>query len=124
MSRGLLGRRGRGPAELTALGRAAARLAPLALYPKPLDTAKTRILHVPWLFRLPWFRRFSGYNMAHLILLRQPVTEASDDLIAHELCHVWQDQDHRAWMWLSYVLRGYAHNPHEIEARQAVARTR
>jgi hypothetical protein len=121
---GLLRRRGRGPAELEALARAAARLAPLRLYPRPLDTTRVRILHVPWLFRLPWFRRFRGYNIAHLILLRQPIHEVSDDLVTHELCHVWQDQDHRARMWLSYLLRGYARNPHEIEARRAVAETR
>jgi len=121
---GLLGRRGRGRAELAALARAAARLEPLALYPQPLDTARVRILHVPWLFRLPWFRRFAGYNMAHLILLERPLGEASDDLVTHELCHVWQDQDHRARMWISYLRRGYTHNPHEVEARRAVSETR
>jgi hypothetical protein len=78
-----------------------------------------RILHVPWLFRLPWFRRFAGYNVCHLILLRRPLADVSDDLVTHELCHVWQDQDHRLRMWLSYVVRGYAQNPHEIEARRA-----
>jgi hypothetical protein len=124
VSSGLLGRRGRGPAELAALERVAARLAPLRLYPHPPDTSKVRILHVPWLFRLPWFRRFSGYNMANLILLKRPLSEVSGDLIAHELCHVWQDQDHRARMWLSYVIKGYARNPHELEARRAVAETR
>ena len=124
MSRGLLGRRGRGAAERAALAHAAARLERLRLYPRPLDTNRVRILHVPWLFRLPWFRRFSGYNMAHMILLARPVAEATSDLVTHELCHVWQDQDHRARMWLSYVTRGYAGNPHELEARRAVAATR
>jgi hypothetical protein len=124
MSHGLLGRRGRGSAELAALERAAARLAPLRLYPRPLDTSDVRILHVPWLFRLPWFRRFNGYNMAHLILLKRPLEAVSNDLVTHELCHVWQDQDHRARMWLSYVLKGYGGNPHEQEARRAVAETR
>jgi hypothetical protein len=124
MSRGLLGRRGRGAAEVAALARAAARLAPLRLYPRPLDTSNVRILHVPWLFRLPWFRRFRGYNMGHLILIRSPLTQAGDDLITHELCHVWQDQDHRTRMWLSYVVHGYRSNPHEVEARRAVAETR
>jgi hypothetical protein len=124
MSGGLLGRRGSGPADLVALERAAARLAPLRLYPRPLDTSSVRILHVPWLFRLPWFRRFNGYNMAHLILLKRPLRDVSADLVTHELCHVWQDQDHRARMWLSYVVRGYAHNPHEAEARRAVEETR
>jgi hypothetical protein len=118
---GLLGRRGRGTAERAAIERAAARLAALGLYPEPLDTRRVRILHVPWLFRLPWFRRFRGYNMAHLILLKQPLAEASDDLITHELCHVWQDQDHRLRMWSSYLIRGYADNPHEREARRAAA---
>ena len=121
MTDGLLGRRGRGTAERPALDRAAARIAPLALYPEPLDTARVRILHVPWLFRLPWFRRFHGYNMAHLILLKRPLGEVSDDLIAHELTHVWQDQDHRLRMWLSYLTHGYADNPHEREARRAAA---
>jgi hypothetical protein len=124
MIHGLLGRRGRGPAELAALERAAARLAPLHLYPRPLDTSRVRILHVPWLFRLPWFRRFNGYNMAHLILLKRPLEQVSDDLVTHELCHVWQDQDHRLRMWLSYVVQGYDGNPHEQEARRAVAETR
>jgi len=27
-------------------------------------------------------------------------------------------------MWLSYLLHGYARNPHELEARRAVAETR
>jgi hypothetical protein len=121
---GLLGRRGRGQAELAVLGRAAARLERLALYRRPLDTARVRILHVPWLFRLPWFRRFTGYNMGPLILLKRPLAEVSDDLVTHELCHVWQDQDHRARMWLSYLRRGYAQNPHEVEARRAVSETR
>ena len=120
---GVLGRRGQGPVERAALARARARLDRMALYPTPLRTEHVRILHLPWLFRLPWFRRFAGYNMAHLILLARPLAQVSDDLVTHELCHVWQDQDHRARMWLSYVTGGYAHNPHEIEARRAVAET-
>ena len=120
----LLGRRGRGRAERAALARAAARLDRLALYPEPLDTSRVRILHVPWLFRGPWFGRFQGYNMGRLILIRRPLAEGSDDLICHELCHVWQDQDHRLRMWASYLYRGYADNPHEVEARRAVAATR
>ena len=101
------------------LARAQARLDRIALYPERLRADRVRILHVPWLFRLPWFRRFAGYNMGHLILLKHPLAEVSDDLIAHELCHVWQDQDHRLRMWFSYLFKGYARNPHEIEARRA-----
>jgi hypothetical protein len=118
----MLGRRGQGAAERAALARAGARLAPLALYPDPLRLDRVRILHVPWLFRLPWFRRFTGYNMGHLILLARPLADVSDDLVTHELCHVWQDQDHRLRMWLSYLVKGYAQNPHEIEARRAASR--
>ena len=121
---GLLGRRGRGPAELAAIERAAQRLAPLALYPRPLDTGRVRILNPGWLFALPWFKRFHGYNMGHLILLKRPLAEVSDDLVTHELTHVWQDQDHRLRMWTSYVTKGYANNRHEVEARAAVLRTR
>ena len=69
----LLGRRGRGAAERAAIERAAGRLARLGLYPTPLRTERVRILHVPWLFRAPWFRRFRGYNMGHLILLARPL---------------------------------------------------
>jgi hypothetical protein len=83
-----------------------------------------RILHTPWLFRLPWFRRFAGYTMWDLILLRAPLRETSDDLVCHELCHVWQMQHHPLRMPLSYLVRGYAQNPYEVEARQAVERTR
>jgi hypothetical protein len=117
----VLGRRGRGRAERAALERAAARLAPLALYAEPLRLDRVRILHVPWLFRLPWFRRFVGYNMCHLILLKRPLAQVTDELVTHELCHVWQDQDHRLRMWWSYLAQGYAENPHEVEAREAAA---
>ena len=50
--------------------------------------------------------------------------EPGPDLVAHELTHVWQDQDHRLRMWTSYLHQGYANNPHELEARAAVNRTR
>jgi hypothetical protein len=82
--------------------------------------ARVRVLHLPRLFRLPWFRRFDGYEMGPFILLRRPLSETSEDLLVHELCHVWQDQDHRARMWWSYLRHGYAANPHEHEARRAV----
>lgn len=91
----------------------------------------------PWLFRLPWFRRFDGYSAWGTILLRRPpvrnslsdridpVTEAysSDDLVTHELCHVWQLQHRPVRMPLSY-LGGYAENRHEVEARRAVELTK
>jgi hypothetical protein len=109
----------RSPEEIEALRRAKARLDRLDFYPRPVRIRRVRILHVPWLFRLPWFRRFHGYEMGPLILLKQPLAGTPDSLIVHELCHVWQDQDHRLRMWWSYVRGGYANNPHEAEARAA-----
>ena len=94
-----------------------------------------RIVVWPWLFRLPWFRRFDGYSAWNLIVLREPVegsslgdgisrpAEAVSDLVTHELCHVWQLQHRPIRMPLSY-LRGYARNPYELEARRAVEVTR
>ena len=111
----------RSPGEIAAIKRAKQRLDRLAFYPRPVDIGHVRILHVPWLFRLPWFRRFHGYEMGPLILLKHPLARTSPSLIAHELCHVWQDQDHRLKMWWSYVRGGYENNPHEVEARHAGA---
>jgi hypothetical protein len=64
-----------------------------------------------------------------------PLREASEDLVTHELVHVWQcQQPGLAWvrMWVSYVKpstffgdrSGYWDNPYELEARDAVERTR
>jgi hypothetical protein len=111
----------RTPEELAALERAKAVLDGFDFYPRKVRIDRVRILHVPWLFRLPWFRRFHGYEMGPLILLKQPLGQTSPDLIAHELCHVWQDQDHRLRMWWSYLAQGYAENPHEHQAREAGA---
>jgi hypothetical protein len=83
-----------------------------------------RILHTPWLFRLPWFSRFDGYTMWDLILLRAPPEAGSEDLVVHELCHVWQMQHRPLAMPLSYLYRGYASNPYEVEARRAAEETR
>ena len=107
--------------EVAALERAKATLDTLDFYPRKVDLKRVRIIHIPALFRLPWFRRFHGYNMGPLVLLKYPIREVSPGLIAHELCHVWQDQDHRLRMWWSYVRGGYANNRHEHEARRAGA---
>jgi hypothetical protein len=106
-------------ARRAALARAKARLDALDLYPRPVSLQRVRILVVPWLFRLPWFRRFDGYAAHGTILLRAPDLVADDRLIAHELCHVWQMQHHPLRMPLSYLLAGYADNPYEREARSA-----
>ena len=113
-----------GRAHLDRILRAKERLDQLDLYPRPVRTRRVRIFVVPALYRLPWFRRFDGYAAWNTILLRaEPVDQNDDDLITHELCHVWQMQHLPLRMPLSY-LRGYAGNRFEAEAREAVRRTR
>jgi hypothetical protein len=112
-----------GPAERAALARAKARLDRLDLYPRSVRIDRVRILVRPRLFRLPWFRRFDGYAAWNTVLLRSPVEQAGDDLVTHELCHVWQMQHRPLRMPLSY-LGGYAANRYETEARRAVELTR
>jgi hypothetical protein len=84
---------------------------------------RVRVVVCPWFFRLPWFNRFWGHAAWNVIVLREPVDRVGDDLVTHELCHVWQMQHKPILMPLSY-LRGYSSNPHELEARRAVEATR
>jgi hypothetical protein len=98
---------------------AKARLDRLSLYPRPVSIDHVWIVAAPWLFALPWFRRFDGYTMWNLILLRSPRLAEDEDLVCHELCHVWQMQHHPIRMPLSYLRAGYAGNPYEEEARRA-----
>jgi hypothetical protein len=107
------------PAKQEALARAKTRLDLVALYPSPVSLRGVRIWVVPWLFRLPWFRRFDGYAAWWTILLRSRAHLADDDLVTHELCHVWQMQRRPFRMPLSYLLTGYAANPYERQARDA-----
>ena len=104
-----------------ALAQAKARLDPLELYPRPVSTRRVLIAAVPWVFRLPWLRRFDGYAAWGLILLRSPELAGDGDLVCHELCHVWQMQHHPLRMPLSYLRFGYATNPYEEEARRAAS---
>jgi hypothetical protein len=121
----------RSAAERAAIERAWRRLAPLALYPRPVDLDRVRILTAPWLFRLPWFRRFDGYTVWSAVLLRHALGQTDEELIAHELVHVWQGQHEWVRLWISYVKpstfwgdrSGYWENAYEREAREAVART-
>ncbi len=106
-------------AKRAALDRAKARLDELALYPRPVSLRGVRVWIVPWLFRLPWFRRFDGYALHWTVLLRSRRHLGDDGLVTHELCHVWQMQRHPVRMPLSYLLSGYEHNRFEREARQA-----
>jgi hypothetical protein len=102
-----------------ALARSKERLDGLDLYPRPVSIRSVRIWVVPWLFRLPWFRRFDGYSAHWTILLRSRELLEDGDLVTHELCHVWQMQHHPVRMPLSYLLLGYDENPYEREARAA-----
>ena len=111
-------------AERKAIARAKVRLDRLSLYPAPVDVRRVRILHVPRLFVLPWFRRFDGYEAGPLILLRDRLEETSEDLVVHELCHVWQSQHRLVRLALSYLWEGYRDNRHEVEARYATEATR
>jgi hypothetical protein len=106
------------------LRRAKARLDRVDFYPRPVRIEHVRVLVVPLLFRLPWFRRFDGYAAWWTILLREePEGPAADDLVCHELCHVWQMQHRPFAMPLSYLRTGYGDNPYEAEARRAVDQT-
>jgi hypothetical protein len=112
------------------LARAKARLDRLTLYPEPVDLSGVRLVIAPWLFAVPGFRRFRGYATRHLVLLRGP--EIDEDLVVHELCHVWQLQHRALRVWLSYARpstfsrdrAGYRANRYEREARCAVESTR
>ena len=107
------------------LERARARLDRLDLYPRPVRTSRVSILVVPWLFRLPRLRRYDGYALPWTILLRHPPGRgASDDLVTHELCHVWQMQHRPLRLFWAWLTTRYEENPYELEARRAVALTR
>jgi hypothetical protein len=109
------------PDLATALARAKARLDTLDWYPEPVRTDRVRVVVAPWFFRIPGFRRYRGYAFWRTIVLKSP--NPSDDLLTHELCHIWQGQ-HRALdvSWKQVTTR-YRSNPYEIQARRAVAET-
>ena len=111
-------------AKRSALTQAKARLDRLELYPRPVSLRGVRIWIVPRLFRLPWFRRFDGYSAHWTILLRSRELLADEELVEHELCHVWQMQHRPVAMPLSYLRTGYDANPYEAEANRAVEETR
>jgi hypothetical protein len=112
-------------ATTVVLARAKARLDRLDLYPAPVQIDRVRVAVFPLFFRLPGLRRYRGYALWRTIVLRQaPAQGSSDDLLTHELCHVWQMQ-HRPWAALWALLRyRYRDNPFEYEAREAVSATR
>ena len=73
-----------------AVARAKARLDTLDYYPAPVRVDRVRIRAALWFFRIPGFRRYHGYAFWRTILVRD--ADPSDDLVTHELCHVWQGQ--------------------------------
>jgi hypothetical protein len=81
-----------------------------------------RVVVAPWVFRFPGLRRYDGYALRRTILLRS--TEVSDDLLVHELCHIWQMQHRPLESMLAWLRHRYRENPFEREARRAVERTR
>jgi hypothetical protein len=118
--------------ERATIERAWQRIAPLNLYPRPIDLSRVRIVCAPWLFRVPWFRRFDGYTIWSTILVSDRSHGLDEDLITHELVHVWQGQHEWLALWISYVKpstfwgdrSGYWENRYELEARAAVTQTR
>src|SRR5688500_16009733 len=102
--------------------RAKARLDTLSLYSRPVRIERVRLLVVPWFFRFPGLRRYHGYALVRTILLRR--RDASEDLVTHELCHVWQMQHRPLRVVLTYLTTRYRRNPYEAEAQRAVELTR
>ena len=110
------------PRHREALERAKARLDTLSLYPRPVRIDRVRVVVAPWFFRLPGLRRYDGYALWRTILLRRE--DASDHLVTHELCHLWQMQHRPLRVVLAWLVHPYRSNPYEREARLAVDRTR
>lgn len=110
------------PDERRRLERAKARLDGLSLYPDPVRIDRVRVLVFPLFFRLPGYGRFHGFTLARTILVQKP--DVTDDLIAHELVHVWQMQHVPVQATVGWFRYAYRENPYEIEARKAVPDTR
>jgi hypothetical protein len=104
------------------LAQAKARLDQLDYYPQPVRIEKVRVVVAPRFFRLPHFRRYAGYALWRTILVQS--ADVSDDLLTHELCHIWQSQQRFWHMTVKHLTTRYRKNPYEIEARRAVAETR
>jgi hypothetical protein len=110
------------PDERARLARAKARLDRLSIYPRPVALSRVRVYVAPGFFRVPGFRRYRGYAFWRTIVVRNAA--ASDDLLTHELCHVWQAQHRPLAQLLAWARYPYRQNPFEREARAAVEATR
>jgi len=104
-----------------AVRRAKVRLDTLDYYPEPVRIDRVRIRVAPWFFRIPGFRRYRGYAWWRTILLKS--ADAPDDLVTHELCHIWQGQHRALHVAFKNMTTRYRSNPYEIEARRAVSET-
>jgi hypothetical protein len=108
------------------LARARARLERQALYPKPLRQ-RVPVVVWPWFFKLPPYRRYVAYELIGLIVLSDTPQSLIarkgeawlENLLVHELCHVWQMQHHPLRMTLALLRYRYKDNPFEREARVA-----
>jgi hypothetical protein len=109
-------------AQAAALIRAKARLDTLDWYPEPVRIERVRIHVAPWFFRIPGFRRYRAYAFWRTILVKEP--NPSDDLVTHELCHIWQGQQRALHVSFKHVTTRYRSNPYELQARRAVEATR
>jgi hypothetical protein len=103
------------------LARAKTRLDTLDWYPEPVRVDRVRLVVAPWFFRIPGFRRYRGYAFWRTIVVKSP--EPPDDLVTHELCHLWQGQHRALHMTWTHLTTPYRSNPYELEARRAVAET-
>jgi hypothetical protein len=111
------------------LFRARTRLERQKLYPRPLRN-DVRVVVWPWFFRIPWYRRYVAYTLIRRIVLSAQPDELVgrhgeewiENLLVHELCHVWQVQHHPIATGLSHLRYRYRNNPFEIEARAAARR--
>jgi hypothetical protein len=110
------------------LAAARRRLEALALYPRPLRR-DVRVVVWPWFFRFLWFRRYVAYALIRTIVLKEMPAEyvarrgarRFEDLLVHELCHIWQTQHHPIRSALALLRYSYRDNPFEQEARRAAA---
>ena len=100
------------PSLEAAVLRAKARLDTLDWYPEPVRIERVRVFVAPWFFRLPGFRRYVGYAFWRTILLKR--RDLPDDLITHELCHIWQWQHRWPHMAFTYLTMRYRDNPRAL----------
>ena len=109
--------------ETTPLLEAKSRLDSLDFYPNPVRIEGVRIRVWPWFFRW-FFPQFDGLTWSRRTIIMRDLAP-SEDLLTHELCHVWQTQND-GWLRTSwaYVRYPYRDNPYEAEARLAVTLSR